>query len=135
MPPKGKAKKKNVSVTPTKDVSLPLPEAKIIKKKKTKSGNKRRETFSTYIYKVLKQIHPETGISSRSMSILNSLVNDIYERIVVEAAHLTTINKKKTMSSREVQSAVRLILPGELSKHAISEGYKAMAKYTQTKVM
>ncbi|KAH9009298.1 hypothetical protein EDB85DRAFT_1872187, partial [Lactarius pseudohatsudake] len=25
-------------------------------------------------------------------------------------------------SSREIQTAVRLILPGELSKHAISEG-------------
>ncbi|WAR58979.1 hypothetical protein PtB15_10B321 [Puccinia triticina] len=33
-------------------------------------------------------------------------------------------NKKSTISSREIQTAVRLILPGELSKHTISEGTK-----------
>ena len=43
---------------------------------------------------------------------------------------LTKINKTKTLSSREVQTAVRLMLPGELAKHAMSEGTKAVAKYT-----
>ena len=37
---------------------------------------------------------------------------------------LATYSKKSTISSREIQTAVRLILPGELSKHAISEGTK-----------
>ena len=36
----------------------------------------------------------------------------------------------KTLSSREIQTAVRLMLPGELAKHAMSEGTKAVAKYT-----
>ena len=40
-------------------------------------------------------------------------------------------DKSMTMSSRDVQSAVRLVLPGELSKHAVSEGTKAMTKFTQ----
>ena len=39
-------------------------------------------------------------------------------------------NKKQTLSSKEVQTAVRLILPGELSKHAVSEGTKAVTKYS-----
>ena len=38
-------------------------------------------------------------------------------------------NKKNTLSSREVQTAVRLLLPGELAKHAVSEGTKAVTKY------
>lgn len=37
---------------------------------------------------------------------------------------------KKTISSRETQTAVRLILPGELAKHAVSEGTKAVTKYS-----
>ena len=42
---------------------------------------KRAETYGNYIYKVLKQVHPETGISSKAMFILNSFVNDVFERI------------------------------------------------------
>ena len=100
------------------------------KKKRRKS---RRESYSIYIYKVLKQVHPDTGISSKAMSIMNSFVNDIFERIAAEASRLAHYNKKHTISSREIQTAVRLHLPGELSKHAVSEGTKAVTKYTSSK--
>ena len=74
------------------------------------------------------------------MAILNSFVNDIFERMATEASsayrcassvkfltefellELAAYSKKSTISSREIQTAVRLILPGELAKHAISEG-------------
>ena len=46
------------------------------------------ETYSVYIYRVLKQVHPETGISKRSMSIMNSFINDVFERINMEAGKL-----------------------------------------------
>ena len=115
------------------------PAAKIIVKKSVtkkstkvaaKSHRRRVETFSVYIYRVLKQVHPETGISKRSMHILNSFVNDIFEKIALEASKLVRYNKKHTLSSREVQTAVRLLLPGELAKHAVSEGTKAVTKYS-----
>ena len=91
---------------------------------------KRTETFSVYIYRVLKQVHPETGISKRSMHIMNSFIGDIFEKIALEASKLVRYNKKHTLSSREVQTAVRLLLPGELAKHAVSEGTKAVTKYS-----
>ena len=79
------------------------------------------------------------------MAILNSFVNDIFERIATEASstfsfvihllslifplsELASYSKKSTISSREIQTAVRLILPGELAKHAISEGTKSVTK-------
>ena len=99
-------------------------------KKRKKS---RKETYSIYIYKVLKQVHPDTGISSKAMSIMNSFVNDIFERIAIEASRLAHYNKKSTITSREIQTAVRLLLPGELAKHAVSEGTKAVTKYTSSK--
>jgi len=99
------------------------------KKKRTKA---RKETYSSYIYKVLKQVHPDTGISNRAMSILNSFVNDIFERVATEASKLAAYNKKSTISSREIQTSVRLILPGELAKHAVSEGTKAVTKYSSS---
>ncbi|KAG8217966.1 histone-fold-containing protein [Butyriboletus roseoflavus] len=90
----------------------------------------RKETYSSYIYKVLRQVHPETGISNKGMAVLNSFVNDLFERIASEASKLATYSKKSTLSSREVQTAVRLILPGELAKHAISEGTKSVTKFS-----
>ena len=90
------------------------------------------ESYKIYIYKVLKQVHPDTGISSKAMSIMNSFINDIFERIAGEAGRLVRYNKKATLSSREIQTAIRLILPGELAKHAVSEGTKAVTKYTST---
>ncbi|KAI9544597.1 Histone H2B [Dissostichus eleginoides] len=101
--------------------------------KKGKRKAKRRETYAMYIYKVLKQVHPDTGISSRAMSIMNSFVNDLFERIATEASRLAQYNKRSTITSREVQTAVRLLLPGELAKHAVSEGTKAVTKYTSSK--
>ena len=98
-----------------------------------KRRTKRKESYSVYIYKVLKQVHPDTGISSKAMSIMTSFVNDVFERIANEASRLAKYNKKSTISSREIQTAVRLLLPGELAKHAVSEGTKAVTKYTSTK--
>ena len=108
--------------------------AKTAEKAKKSVGSKsrkktRKETFNTYIYKVLKQVHPETGVSNKAMSIMNSFVADIFERVAEEASRLASYNKRSTISSREIQTAVRLILPGELAKHAVSEGTKAVTKY------
>ena len=121
----------------------PKPSAKGAKKaaksqKAGRTGDKKRrksrkESYSVYIYRVLKQVHPDTGVSSKAMSIMNSFVNDVFERIAAEASRLAQYNKKSTISSREVQTAVRLILPGELAKHAVSEGTKAVTKYTSSK--
>jgi hypothetical protein len=63
----------------------------------------------------------------------NSFVNDIFERIASESSRLANQNGKHTISSREIQTGVRLLLHGELAKHAVSEGTKAVTKYTSSK--
>jgi histone H2B len=109
--------------------------AKKAEKKAPADGKKKRkasksETYKVYLYKVLKQVHPDTGVSSKAMSILNSLMNDMFDKIATEASKLARITKKPTITSREIQTAVRLVLPGELAKHAVSEGTKAVTKFT-----
>lgn len=101
---------------------------------KKPGGTQRRKrnyhSYGTFIYKVLKQVHHDTGVSKRSIEIMDSFVNDIFERIAVEAGRLARANKRQTITSREIQTAVRLVLPGELAKHAVSEGTKAVTKFT-----
>ena len=128
MPPKsGKSVKKSPTVASNDPAKS--------KSGKSKSGRskKRKESYAIYIYKVLKQVHPDTGVSSKAMSIMNSFVNDLFERIAAEASRLAHYNKRSTITSREIQTAVRLLLPGELAKHAVSEGTKAVTKYTSSK--
>jgi len=96
---------------------------------KKKRKFKRSESYQSYIHKVLKQVHPEIGVSKKSMSIMNSFIGDIFARVATEAGRLASYNSKATLSSREIQTACKLVLPGELAKHAVSEGTKAVTKY------
>ena len=106
---------------------------KTSKKSASKTNRRKRvETYSSYIYKVLKQVHPDMGISKKSMSMMNSFMNDMFERLAFEAGRLGRYNDKATLSSREIQTAVRLTLPGEVAKHAVSEGTKAVTKFTSS---
>lgn len=127
------------SITMAKGKSVPVAEKKVAKKSmaagtadKVTKKKKRTESYAMYIYKVLKQVHPETGVSGKAMSIMNSFVVDIFDRIANEASKLANYNQTKTLSSREIQTAVRLLLPGELAKHAVSEGTKAVTKYSSS---
>jgi histone H3/H4 len=68
------------------------------------------------IPQVLKQVHPDTGISKKAMSTMNSFINDCFERIAGEAGRLVRYNAKATLSSREIQTAIRLLLVSATAK-------------------
>ncbi|RZC90347.1 hypothetical protein C5167_031060 [Papaver somniferum] len=115
-----KAEKTPAAKKPRAEKKLPSKDASSTDKKKKKS-KKSVETYKIYIFKVLKQVHPDIGISSKAMGIMNSFINDIFEKLAAESSRLARYNKKPTITSREIQTAVRLVLPGELAKHAVSE--------------
>ena len=127
-----KAEKTLVGKKPNAEKRLPAGKSasKVDKKKCKKKVNKSLEMYKIYIFKVLKQVHPNMGISSKAMSIMNSFMNDLFEKLAAEAAKLARYNKKSTITSRDIQTSVCLILPGELAKHAVSEGTKAVTKFT-----
>jgi len=136
MAPKTADTKQTASKAPAKAPASKAPAKAPAKKPASgdkKKSKKRVESYTSYIFKVLKQVHPDTGVSNKAMSIMNSFVNDIFERVADEASRLAAYNKRSTISSREIQTAVRLLLPGELAKHAVSEGTKAVTKYTSSK--
>ena len=74
--------------------------------------------------------------NNNSLSLLSLSLSPFFNhstppiQIATETAQLARYNKKPTVTSREIQTAVRLILPGELAKHAVSEGTKAVTKFT-----
>ncbi len=84
---------------------------------------------STSIYRVLMLVHEDSGITKEAMSVMNSLVLDVFEKLCDESRRLVSYNKKHTLGAKEIQTSVRLIFPGELSKHALTEGSKAVTKF------
>ena len=93
-----------------------------------KGGRKGKRTWKVYVKRAAKAVNAKLTLSSKTTAILNSFVNDIFDRLATEAGNLARINKKRTLGSREIQSAVRLTLPAELARHAMSEGTRAIAK-------
>ncbi|OWK59258.1 Histone H2B 5 [Lonchura striata] len=106
---------------PAKSAPAPKKGSKKAVTKTQKKGDKKRRKSRKESYSIY------------AMGIMNSFVNDIFERIAGEASRLAHYNKRSTITSREIQTAVRLLLPGELAKHAVSEGTKAVTKYTSSK--
>ena len=90
-------------------------------------------SFDTYIQKVLKQVHPDTGIKGEALVEMNNLVRAVIYKIMHVVNLLTDLNDKKTVTSREVQTAVKATLPGELGRHGIAEGTKAVTKYNSSR--
>lgn len=126
---KTKGKKKTLKKRKASAIGIAKTEALDGVKRKAHRHKKDYASYSTFIYRVLKQVHPDVGISNKSMSIMNSFVNDMIDRIATEAGRLARTNKRNTITAREVQTAVRLTMSGELARHAVSEGTKAVTKY------
>jgi len=80
-------------------------------------------------WQVLVQLYPQCSISGKGVAVMNSFVDDIFQRLAREASNLVQYNKARTMTARDVQTAARLVLRGDLASHAIAEGTKALAKY------
>jgi hypothetical protein len=59
-----------------------------VKKDAKKKAKKGTESYKLYIFKVLKQVHPDTGISSKAMAILNSFIADQFDKIASQAAQV-----------------------------------------------
>jgi histone H2A len=100
--------------------------SKVIRKKKS-------HFFETYILKVLKQITSNGGITSNAKQQLNSVLCTISKYISNIVLDITIILKKKTISEKEIVSALKLILTGELLTNSLTEGSKAVENFKNFK--
>ncbi|EGW00244.1 Histone H2B type F-M [Cricetulus griseus] len=90
---------------------------------------RRKDSFTIYFPRVLRNIHMGFTLSQESLNILDSFVKDMFERIATEASNLARYTRRSIINSRDIQSAVYLLLPGELSKRATTEGTLALFRY------
>ena len=91
-----------------------------------KNQKKSFDSYSLYVNRVLKTVHNDIGITSKAINVMDSFVRDIFERIAREASDLARNNDKSTITVKEIETATKLVLSGDLAKHAVSEGQHAV---------
>lgn len=124
----GKSKPKKSKTQPKGDA---MPEKKVHRKK----VNPADPSLETFIGRVLKQVHPDTSITSQASSIVEELLHHITSRVidVIRIIKIHDPSHTKTYTSRDIQTAIRIVFTGELGNHAVSEGTKAVTSYNNTK--
>jgi histone H2A len=86
-------------------------------------------SFRTYVRAVQDQVQPRVGISNGALEAIDALLDELIRELARLVNELLGLSRHRTLTSRDVQTAARLLLPGELAKHAVSEGTKAVTKY------
>jgi histone H3/H4 len=86
----------------------------IVTKKKCRKTHK--ETYSPYIYNMLKEVHPDIGISNKAMAILNSFVNNIFECIAAEASNTSKAPTKTTEGKKAAKKTAKAPVKDEKKK-------------------
>lgn len=106
-----------------------MSKSKTTTEEKAKRHHKRKYQFETYVFKLLKTIHPDSRISAKCTYQLNEIMVLLATKISECAHQFVALQNYQTVTSREIQSAVRTILPEQLQKHAISKGTVAVTRY------
>lgn len=95
--------------------------------------------MTSMIKKVLKEVHPDTRISKNALSQLNFLLSHMSKKILAKAYFLTKYNlgissgkimneNPSELTTNDMLIATMFVLPGELAKHAVSEGKRGVNK-------
>ena len=131
---------KNLAIVPTDEENkIAGPTVGELQKKKKAAATKRPKTcrdpgaFNTYIYRVLKQVSSDKqqiGISQKAMDTMNSIVADTFDNLMSEGRMLVINGKKHTLSSKDVETAVKLQIPGELGKGSVQEGRQGLQDHS-----
>ena len=124
--PAGNAAKK---VAPPKEKKIDPETGKVIRN--IKKIARPEDRLQRQIYSILKQVHPEVGISKPTMNALNDLCLEVYQKLANNACELMRHKggKNQILSAQDIQGAIKLTIPGELAKHAVNECSRAVAQW------
>ncbi|GBM44501.1 hypothetical protein AVEN_48027-1 [Araneus ventricosus] len=88
----------------------------------------RREelSFKTYILRMKKIVFPGLKLSSNALEDLDNLLSNIYQMYCSEFQLLSSHTKIKTLSDKDVESATKLCIPGNLKIKAMDIGRRSV---------
>ena len=89
--------------------------------------------YETYIRRVLRTVHPDAQITEQALAAMDTYVCLVEQKLAFASAGLCRENGRKTVSTRDVQTAVRILCPGEIARQGASEGTKAVTRWNGDK--
>lgn len=92
---------------------------------------KKSRFFIIYISKILKQVNPKSGITSNAKQQLNGALCNVSKKITQIISNLTECSSKKTISTKEIENAIKLIFTGDLRTNSLLEGTKSVEKFNE----
>ncbi|KAH0471823.1 MAG: hypothetical protein KVP17_002473 [Porospora cf. gigantea B] len=98
--------------------------------KKNQPRNRKTNPFRSAIWKLIKQEIGSMKVSNKSLEVFTSFVMDTFRRLVGEASELAKHGKKDTIQQRDVLTACKLTIGGELGRHAMMETQNALGKFS-----
>ncbi|GBN28255.1 hypothetical protein AVEN_154599-1 [Araneus ventricosus] len=101
------------------------------RKKRNEIKYVRNASFKNYIRKVLSKVdgHGEASISETALKITYDILKNFFTDLSSESKQLMVASKKRTLTAWDIQQAVVVILKGDVARHAISEGQRAVLMY------
>jgi histone H3/H4 len=78
---------------------------------------------------ISKSLRRDKSINDNAVQQINTVLNRLAHVIMSKSNDLVILKRSAKIESVTLQSAVRLIMNGELHKHAVSSGIKAVTKY------
>jgi histone H3 len=98
-------------------------------------NNKMKEkSFKVYIIRLLKSVHPGVRLTKSAVEAIDSILRVISDKIVDRALVLTTGGDKKTVSDREIQSAVKMVFPEYFGMNAVDFSIHTIDTYQKSEV-
>ena len=101
----------------------------------TKNNKKKIGAYSNlnvFILRLLKDMHPDTGITKNGMKVMNSFNMNMLDTLATEAATLMKYQKAMTLNSNHILGAIKLVLPPELARNAGEECKKVLDTYLES---
>ncbi|XP_036134652.1 histone H2B subacrosomal variant-like [Molossus molossus] len=102
-------------------------------RKKSRSCTDFSRNYSLYIRRVLKEVDPQKSISSCTLDIMNTVINNIFERILMQAYNLMCYRNRCTLTHEDIQKAMYMLFPGKRARYAVTFGSEAVQRYVHSK--
>ncbi len=102
--------------------------------RKTKKNTKYYNSFRRSLFQLIRKNHENTSVTQLGMNVLNSMLLHFFDKIATEVRILNNIHGKKTITTREIETSVKLVIPRELQPIVITYSKKSIQNYIQNNI-
>ena len=65
----------------------------------------KERNFQSYLYKIMKKVHPELGANKEAMETLNTVILSFYDQLAQEGMKVSRKVNSQTLKATDVQTA------------------------------